>query len=140
MTTVLGQFNEQIVAFLTELCAMFPEEKQLSVALNAVCFVKRTNPREILNQFKTHVYPYKEVILARNEGFFLGLELDDLPKEQMEQIRSITRMDNSNIMTHILRIKDIWQSGRLSKGDKDAIWAYFRVFFHLADKEIAQRR
>ncbi len=140
MTTVLGQFNEQILAFLEELCGMFPEEKQLEVALNAVRFVKRTNPREILNQFTIHVYPYKEIILARNEGFFLGLELDQLPKEQVERIRSITRLDNSNIMTHILRIKDIWQSGRLSKSDKDAIWAYFRVFFHLADKELAQRK
>ncbi len=79
------------------------------------------------------------MILARNEDFFLKMELSDLAEEQVNSITKLTSTNTTNIMNHILRIKDFWRSERLTASDKKAIWDYFRVFFYLAEKDLEAR-
>lgn len=122
MSTNLSKFNEQILNFLNELSELFPEDKALKNFYHTVDFMKKTNPREIMSQFKNYVYPYKDQILKRDESFFLNNSFSD----NVVQSTSISEM---------LRIKSIWSSGRLTENDKNCIWNYFKVFLYLIDKE-----
>lgn len=121
--TNLSKFNEQVLNFLNELSSLFPEDKVLKNLYHSVEFMKKANPREIMNQFKNYIYPYKEQILKCDQSFFLNNEFSD----SVVQSSSISEM---------LRIKTIWNSGRLNDDDKDCIWNYFKVFIYLIDKEI----
>lgn len=122
MSSNLSKFNEQLLNFLNELSNLFPEDKMLKTSYHTVEFMKKSNPREIMNLFKMYVYPYKEQILKRDESFFLNNDFSDSIKS------------NSTI-TEMFRIKTIWSSGRLCKNDKDCVWNYFKVFIYLMDKE-----
>ena len=122
MTTILSKFNEQLLNFLQEMCRLFPEDKKLSTFLFTVDLMKKANPRELMNQFKQYVYPFKSQIMNKEESFFLENAFGD------------NIQDKSN-MSEMLRIKDIWISGKLTKNDKDCIWNYFKVFIYLLDKE-----
>jgi hypothetical protein len=120
MTTILSKFNEQFVNFLQEMCNLFPEDKKLTSFLYSVELLKKTNPREIMNQFKTHVGPFETQLLARDETFF---------------INNTFNIQSSSAVSDMLRIKHIWNSGKLSAADKECIWNYFKVFFYLIHKE-----
>jgi len=122
MTTILSKFNEQLLNFLQEMCRLFPEDKKLSTFLFTVDLMKKANPRELMNQFKQYVYPFKSQIMNKDESFFLENAFGD------------NIQDKSN-MSEMLRIKEIWISGKLTKNDKDCIWNYFKVFIYLLDKE-----
>lgn len=122
MTTILSKFNEQLLNFLQEMCRLFPEDKKLSTFLFTVDLMKKANPRELMNQFKQYVYPFKSQIMNKEESFFLENAFGD------------NIQDKSN-MSEMLRIKEIWISGKLTKNDKDCIWNYFKVFIYLIDKE-----
>lgn len=122
MSTNLSKFNDQILNFLNELSALFPEDKTLKNVYHTVEFMKKTNPREIITQFKAHMYPYKQQILNRDESFFISNTFSD----SVVQSSSIYEM---------IRIKSIWTSNRLTENDKNCIWNYFKVFIYLIDKE-----
>ena len=139
MATNLGRFNEQIMNFIGELRGLFPEDKHLETMYFIISFMKKTNPREIIHQFYTHVYPFKKQILARDEQFFLNIPLND---EKIGSLIKQHKLDEKNINTEnaiskILDIKHLWTSDKIKPSDKDAIWSYFKVFIYLCDKEYA---
>ena len=118
----LSKFNEQLLNFLQEMSNLYPDDKKLSNFYYTVELMKKTNPREIMNQFKLHVYPFKQQILEKDENFFLTDKFTDSIKSQSG-------------ISEILRIKQIWMDGNLSNHDKECIWNYFKVFIYLIDKE-----
>ncbi len=122
MSTTLSKFNEQILNFLNELSALFPEDKALKTFYHTVEFMKKTNPREVMNQFKNYVYPYKDQILKKDENFFLNNSFSD-------------SIQGNHVISEMIRIKTIWSSGQLTAKDKECIWNYFKVFIYLIDKE-----
>jgi hypothetical protein len=124
MTSNLSRFNEQVLNFLNEISRLFPEDKGLKTFYHTVDFMKKTNPREIMNQFKEFVYPYKSQILSKDESFFLNNSFSDSIKD-------------NNSISEMLRIKTIWTSGKLTQNDKDCIWNYFKVFIYLIEKEFS---
>ena len=123
-TTPLSKFNEQFLNFLQEMCALFPEDKKLKSFCFSVELLKKANPRELMNQFKIHVGPFETQLLARDETFFINNTFD---------------IQSSSAVSDMLRIKHIWNSGNLSAQDKECIWNYFRVFFHLLNKDSAAK-
>jgi hypothetical protein len=122
MTSNLSKFNEQILNFLQEMSSLFPEDKNLSKVYHAAELMKSLNPREIMNQFRDYVMPFKKQILSKDESFFIQSEFTDKVVDQS----SIAEM---------MRIKHIWNSDRLTVHDKECIWNYFKVFLYLIDKE-----
>jgi hypothetical protein len=122
MTSTLSKFNEQLLNFVQEMCELFPEDKKLSTFHCTLEIMRKANPREVMNQFKEYVYPFKEKLLARDESFFLNNSFIDNVK-------------NNSSISEMLRMKEIWTSDRLTKNDKECIWNYFRVFLYLIDKE-----
>jgi hypothetical protein len=122
MTTNLSKFNEQLLNFVQEMCNLFPEDKKLSTFYCTLELMRKANPREIMNQFKEYVYPFKDKLLSRDDSFFLNNNFSD-------------KVVDSNSISEMLRMKEIWSSNRLTKNDKDCIWNYFKVFIYLIDKE-----
>jgi hypothetical protein len=122
MTTNLSKFNEQILNFLQEMSALFPEDKKLSTVYHTVEMMKTMNPREIMNQFRDYVTPFRQQILSRDESFFIQSDFSD-------------KVTDSNSISEMLRVKHIWNSGRLTSKDKECIWNYFKVFIYLIDRE-----
>ena len=121
MTTILSKFNEQLLNFLQEMCKLFPEDKKLSTFYFTVDLMKKANPRELMNQFREYAYPFKQQILAKDENFFIQNTFSDI-------------QDKSS-MSEMMRLKEIWTSGKLTARDKECIWNYFKVFMYLIDKE-----
>jgi hypothetical protein len=124
MATNLSKFNEQVLNFLQEMRDLFPEDKKLSTFYHTVEFMKKTNPREIMIQFKNFVYPFREKIISKDESFFINNDFSD-------------SVNNDSSISEMLRIKEIWNSNRLSPNDKECVWNYFKVFLYLIDKEYA---
>jgi hypothetical protein len=122
MTSNLSKFNNQINNFLKEMSALFPEDKKLCALCQIVDIMSKMNPREIMNQFRDYVTPFREQILSRDESFFLQTDFTD-------------KVVDSNSISEMLRIKHIWNSDRLTNTDKECIWNYFKVFIHLIDRE-----
>jgi hypothetical protein len=122
MTTNLSKFNEQILNFLQEMSALFPEDKKLSTFYHTVEMMKTMNPREIMNQFRDYVTPFRQQILSRDESFFLQTDFTD-------------KVTDNNSISEMLRVKHIWNSGRLTAKDKECVWNYFKVFIYLIDRE-----
>jgi hypothetical protein len=77
MATNLSRFNEQVLNFLQEMKDLFPDDKKLTSFYHTVEFMKKTNPREIIVQFKNLVYPFKEKILVKDESFFINSDFSD---------------------------------------------------------------
>lgn len=122
MTTTLSKFNEQLLNFLGEMCKLFPEDKTLSHFYYSVDLLKKANPREIMNQFKQYIYPFKSQILSKDENFFITNNFSDSIKSH-------------HGISELTRIKHIWINGNLTPHDKECIWNYFKVFIYLIDKE-----
>jgi hypothetical protein len=53
----LSAFNNQLIAFVEDLCETYPEEKELVRALDALKALKKVNPRLIHSGFMDYVYP-----------------------------------------------------------------------------------
>lgn len=122
MSSNLSKFNEQLLNFLAEMCKLCPDDKTLSNFYYSVDLLKKANPREIMNQFKQYIFPFKNQILSKDELFFINNTFTDSIKS------------NQGI-SELTRIKQIWVSGILTSHDKECIWNYFKVFIYLIEKE-----
>lgn len=118
----VSKFNEQLLQFIKELSELFPEDKLLKTFYHSIEFLKKNNPREVMNQFRIAVYPFKTQILEKNEAFFIENNFNN-------------EIKNTSSISEMLRIKSIWTSGQLTEKDKECIWNYFKVFIYLIDKE-----
>ena len=54
--STLGAFCNQLVRFFEELESSYPEEKSISMALEAIRAGKKANPRLVLDMFHTSIF------------------------------------------------------------------------------------
>lgn len=89
----------------------------------AVDFVKKSNPRLVVEQFILSVKPYKDQLFDCNEHFFLdyekNLELSDL-------------QDETNGL--VTKIKDLWMSESITDNQKAYIWLYLQKLYKAGEK------
>ena len=80
-------------------------------------FFKNMSSRNIMNHVISNVLPHKEEITTRNEEFFKNNGLfSKLPTNKVHYYSNI-----------------IYQSDRLDKDDRNAIWAYFDMMIDIAE-------
>jgi len=71
--SVLGAFCNQMIRFFEELQASYPEEKSISMGLEAIKAAKRSNPKLILDMFHEYLYvPAHDLIATRNAEEIIG--------------------------------------------------------------------
>ena len=69
---LLSLFNDTFESLLSDMCAVFPEHRDLRTAQTTVATVRKANPKLLLTQWKQHVQSqYKDALLAQNVTFFL---------------------------------------------------------------------
>jgi DNA repair protein RadC len=121
MTTVLGLFNNKLVAFFEDLSATFPEEKEIKMSLEAIQGAKKVNPRLILDMFTEYVKnPLHEHIMNENEE-----KVIDFAK------KAISTQFNE-ISPALMIFEKHWPS--MSDSNRQAIWKHLKVLVLLAEK------
>lgn len=111
---ILNQFKNMIITFIDELINQFPEEPDLVIFR---IFIKDQIPTvDLMNTFIHKVLPYKQMIVEKNEDFFLN------------------HYNFFNNKEKINYIKKIWMSDLLDKEDKKTMFKWFESFIFLAEK------
>ena len=78
MTSIVGAFNNHFVEFLEDVQSIFPEDRQIKTAKNALLMLKKANPSAIVKIWKAHItLKYKDEIYQGNINFFLSKDYSD---------------------------------------------------------------
>lgn len=116
----LSAFNQQLVNFIEELHNLFPKDNEISLALNTVYLLKKTNPKKIIEFFRDYFMPYEDKIKKMDVSFFIKKDYDN---EVSDYVKSL------NVITNLKKYWDI-----MSQQSKKNIWIYMNVLVKLCHK------
>lgn len=118
---MLGAFCNQLIRFFEELQGTFPEEKSISMALEAIKAAKKSNPKLVLDMFHNYIYvPANDMIINRKDD-----ELIVLAQKTMA-----TRFNE--LMPALMIFDKYWPT--MSQTNRDVIWQYLEVLCKLCEK------
>ncbi len=120
MLTLVG-FVNQLVSFFEELTIVFPEERDIRVALDAVKAARRVNPRLLVDLFYEHVY-------ASLYDYIKVKDINTIQAIAREKIQT----QFNEIMPAIAIFDKHWDT--MSESTRDAIWKYLLVLCVLCEK------
>ena len=112
---ILTLFKENVLKFLDALVELFPEESDLIVV--RILFENQIPIEESLNVFSSRILPARDMIINKNEQFFLR---DD---------NVFMGINNDKV----IRWKKIWLSKKLDNDDKETIWKWLKIFLSLSE-------
>jgi hypothetical protein len=112
----LTAFNTQVENFTKELGNLYPNDKDIDLAITSLSLLKKTNPRKIHNLIMSSMKSYRTQIFAKDDKFFLDRTFD------LEQ----------NYFDTMINLKAYWNG--MSENTKKTIWTYLQVLFKLSDK------
>jgi hypothetical protein len=119
--SLLGAFCNQLIRFFEELESTFPEEKGLSMGLEAIKAAKRSNPKLILDLFYEYMYkPANDLIMARKDD------------ELITMARKIMATKFNELMPALMIFDKYWAT--MSQTNRDVIWQYLDVLCKLCEK------
>ena len=97
-STLMRAFNTHFFEFLDDIIAIFPENKDISIARTSFDTIKKANPTAILKAWYQFVYmPYKDVIEGGDINFFFDKDYRS----------DLSHLSNSNeIMKTIDKIRE----------------------------------
>ena len=121
MSSFTGAFCNQLIRFFEELQNTFPEEKSISMGLEAIKAGKKSNPRLVLDMFYEHLYkPANDLIVNRKDE-----ELRTLAK-------SVLSSQFNELMPALMIFDKHWP--QMSQSNRDVIWQYLEVLCKLCEK------
>ena len=119
--SVLGAFCNQMIRFFEELQASFPEEKSISMGLEAIKAAKRSNPKLILDLFYEYIYVRaNDLIATRNDTEIILLA------------RKVMSSQFNELMPALMIFDKYWPE--MSQTNRDVIWQYLDVLCKLCEK------
>jgi len=119
--SLLGAFCNQLVRFFEELESSFPEEKSISMALEAIKAAKRVNPKLILDMFYDNIYKIaNDLIATRNEDQIILLA------------KNVMSTKYNELMPALMIFDRYWPT--MTPSNKDVIWQYLDVLCKLCEK------
>lgn len=112
---------EQFFVFLEKNFILYRSD--IILTKTAIDFVKKSNPRLVVEQYIISIKPYKNELFDCNENFFLdydkNLELNGLSDHET---------------TLVSKIKDLWQSKDITDNQKAYIWLYLQKLYLSGEK------
>jgi len=120
MSEIEKQFKNALISFLDELIGQFPLEGDLVIF--RIFLKDRIQISNVLNYCVLKILPLKQMIIDRNEDFFLN---------HCSLFESIDADNNKDKVTHFKRL---WRSESLDDDDKKVIWVWFDSFMYLDEK------
>lgn len=119
MSKILTEFKNALIQFLDEMILSFPHEGDLIVSR---IFIKDQFPIEIImNFFVSSLLPHKEMVVRRDEKFFL---------ENDVMFKGLHNEDKVN------HFKRLWTSPHLDSDEKEIIFKWFDLFLGFAEKYV----
>jgi hypothetical protein len=116
----LSAFCIQLIRFFEELQQSFPEEKGISMALEAIKAGKKSNPRLMLDIFYDNIYlKASDLIVNRKED-----EIRDLA-------RTVLSQKYNEMMPALMIFDKYWPT--MTAENKDIIWKYLFVLCKLCE-------
>lgn len=109
-------FNDILDQFFDYLEINFPFFKSDVVLTRSTTeFVRKSNPRLVVEQFMGYVLPYQKQIFDCDEDFFLNFQRN----------LDTSELTKDNIMSG-MKIRDMWVSDKITDNQKAHIWLYFQ--------------
>lgn len=119
--SVLGAFCNQLIRFFEEIEGSYPEEKSISMGLEAIKAAKKANPRLILDMFYEYIYvPANDLIATRKDDEIILLA------------RKIMSSRFNELMPTLMIFDKYWPT--MSQSNRDVIWQYLDVLCKLCEK------
>lgn len=119
--SVLAAFCNQLIRFFEELQASYPEEKSISMGLEAIQAAKKSNPRLVLDMFYEYVYkPTNDLIMTRNDT------------EIIKFAKAIMATRFNELMPTLMIFDKYWPS--MTEQNRGVIWQYLTVLCKLCEK------
>ncbi|NBU33965.1 hypothetical protein EB118_03100 [bacterium] len=116
---IFNDILDQLFDFLEENFEYFKGDIVLS--RTTVQFMRRSNPRLVVEQFMNSAKYYKEKLFNCDEHFFLDFDNFDLSAE-------------NNVLGR--KIKNIWLSSEITNEQKAYIWLYFQRLYRAGEKVV----
>ena len=121
MANPLAAFNSKLLEFIEELADTYPEEKDISNALDALRLLKKVNPRLIHSGFMEYIYPdFHKPVINEDE--------DTLIKKAKEMING----EHKDYAVAYIIFDRHWST--MTEANKKAIWNWCKVIVILAQR------
>lgn len=110
---IFNDILDQFLDFLETNFLIFRSD--IIITRSTVDFIRRSNPRLVVEQYMSFVSPYENYVFNCDEKFFLNFDLN------LKQIGLTT--DDIIFGT---KIRNIWMSDSITDKHKAYIWLYFQ--------------
>ena len=121
MANALAAFNTKLLEFVEELTDTYPEEKDISSALDALRLLKKINPKLIHSGFMEYVYPdFHEPVMNEDEKALMSKAKHMLTGEHKEYAVAYIIFDRH------------WST--MTEVNKKAIWNWCKIIVVLAKR------
>jgi hypothetical protein len=111
-------FKDNLEKFLDIMIQQFPSEKDFKL-LQLGLKTKMILASKALKGFAQVIIPHKDMVLNRDENFFL---------EKCKDLLADTDVDAEQVN----HFKRIWTSDDLKEEDRDNLWRWFKLFLNIA--------
>ena len=121
MANALAAFNTKLLEFVEELADTYPEEKDISTALDALRLLKKVNPKLIHSGFMEYVYPdFHEPVMNEDEHALMSKAKSMLAGEHKEYAVAYIIFDRH------------WST--MTEANKKAIWNWCKIIVILGKR------
>ncbi len=133
--TALKKFIRVVDSFIQMAIRLCPGESNIKMGyekfkmLAIGTAITPGKPRFAWQLFMQYVYPLRDMILSRDEAFFLNREIESDEQAQLEQYG----VDSADAFQSVLNLKGAWQT-TISDEDKDKIWRALAMMIALAEQ------
>jgi len=118
---MLAAFCNQLIRFFEELEGSYPEEKSISMGLEAIRAAKKANPRLILDMFYEYLYkPANDLIMTHND------------EELIKLATKVMSTQFNELMPALMIFQKYWPT--MSQTNREVIWQYLEVLCKLCEK------
>lgn len=117
-------FNDILDQFLDYLESNFIIfRSDLILTRSTVDFIRRSNPRLVVEQYMNFVAPYETYVFECDEEFFLNFDIN---------LKQIGLTSDDILFGN--KIRNIWLSGDTTDNQKAHIWLYFQKLLRAGKK------
>ncbi|NBO98872.1 MAG: hypothetical protein EBU90_01920 [Proteobacteria bacterium] len=114
---IFNDILDQLFDFLEDNFQMFKSDIILS--RSTIQFMRKSNPRLVVEQFMNSAVQYKREIFDCNEDFFLNIENFGLSGENAVFGK---------------KLRSIWRSSEITNEQKAYIWLYFQKLYRAGER------
>jgi len=121
---IFNDILDQLFDFLEKSFPLFKSD--IILTRSTTEFIRRSNPRLVVEKLMSNLTPYKKQIFDCNEDFFLNFE----------NTLSSSELSQDNIMLGT-KLKNMWHSSSTTNHQKAYIWMYFQKLIKAGERVLA---